>query len=313
MSLSRDGTRLLLGTANDWWRLWSLPFDATAERTQGEGGPIDVGGSFPNTPNLSRNDRWLSYRASGIGQDELRRRDLVDGSDAVLATDVGAFAASPDGRGVAYVKRMKGTFSTRILWTETGQERSLRTLLLPSDWSPDGQWIAGSTLPPDQPACLSLAPAATGAMTLRELASDPEADLWEPHFSPDGRWLAFEAAIRSPSFSPMIRIMPATGGSWRALTPPTLYAHKPRWSPDGRRLYFLVFQNGFHNVWTLRIDPASGTAVGEPTQVTSFAGFKRSFLPEISRNGFVVGRDRLIVPVVDYSATSIWMLEQVRW
>ena len=46
---------------------------------------------------------------------------------------------------------------------------------------------------------------------------------------------------------------------------------KPRWSPDGRLIYFVAGRGGFFNVWGVGfLDAAKGKPVGKPFAVTSF-------------------------------------------
>ena len=70
---------------------------------------------------------------------------------------------------------------------------------------------------------------------------------------------------------------PARGGGeervpaeWTRITEGTSGDDKPRWSPDGKTLYFISSRAGLFNVWGMRFDPAIGQPVGEPFRVTAF-------------------------------------------
>ena len=68
-------------------------------------------------------------------------------------------------------------------------------------------------------------------------------------FSSDQRWISFMAVDDARRDVSTIDVMPATGGKWVAVTDGTSYDDKPRWSPDGKVLYFLSARDGALNLW----------------------------------------------------------------
>jgi serine/threonine protein kinase/Tol biopolymer transport system component len=79
--------------------------------------------------------------------------------------------------------------------------------------------------------------------------------------SPDGEWIAFDA--ESP---PDLFVMRADGSGLRQLTDDPYRDRRPRWSPDGRWIYFFSDRGGKYGLWALRPD-GSGlhrTAVSQP-------------------------------------------------
>jgi dipeptidyl aminopeptidase/acylaminoacyl peptidase len=94
----------------------------------------------------------------------------------------------------------------------------------------------------------------------RSLLSDAAYDLYPARFSPDERWIVFEALPRSnnqPSAS-AIYVSPASGRRWIRITDGKRWDDKPHWSPDGKMIYFLSARSGFFNVWATRFDPVRG-------------------------------------------------------
>ena len=79
-----------------------------------------------------------------------------------------------------------------------------------------------------------------------------------PHWSPDGRQVAY-------TIEGQIYVVAAGGGTARAVTSAHSSASDPRWSRDGRALYFLSDRSGKYQLWKLPVD-----AYGEASQVTSF-------------------------------------------
>ena len=132
-------------------------------------------------------------------------------------------------------------------------------------WSPDSQWIAfSSNRTPDADAnrntdIFVVAPRA--GQTPRPVASDP-LPASHPVFSPDGRAIAFVAGgdAKDMWYAPgHIAVVPAAGGPATALTAALdRDVSRPRFSPDGRWIYFLLEDGG--NSHLARI-PAGGGPV----------------------------------------------------
>jgi dipeptidyl aminopeptidase/acylaminoacyl peptidase len=88
--------------------------------------------------------------------------------------------------------------------------------------------------------------------------------LGSPAMSPDGRLVAFtvtkvdEAANRRHS---EVWVVPAAGGEPLRYTSPSTESSNPRWSHDGRYLFFTSQREGGRgNTWTLRMDQPGGEA-----------------------------------------------------
>src|SRR5262249_1591932 len=82
--------------------------------------------------------------------------------------------------------------------------------------------------------------------------------LFQPHLSPNGRWIVFEAVANSPNPESTLYVVSASGGAWTRITDSKQWDDKPRWSPDGRTIYFVSRRGGFFNVWGIHFDPAVG-------------------------------------------------------
>jgi dipeptidyl aminopeptidase/acylaminoacyl peptidase len=132
-------------------------------------------------------------------------------------------------------------------------------------WSPDGKWIAFSsnrTKDPDasRDADIFVVEARAGA-TPRSLATGPGADR-RPAFSPDGSSIVYEAGGDPRDMwygSNHAAIVPLAGGAPRALTASLdRNIARPRFSPDGRFVYFLLEDGG--NRHLARVPAAGGTA-----------------------------------------------------
>jgi dipeptidyl aminopeptidase/acylaminoacyl peptidase len=130
-------------------------------------------------------------------------------------------------------------------------------------WSPDGQWIAFSsnrTAEADANRNTDIfVVAPRGGQTPKAVASDPRSSS-SPAFSPDGRTIAFVAGGNPTDmwYAPgRLAVVPAAGG-----TPTDLTAaldrdvRHPRFSPDGKSIYFLLEDGG--NSHLARVPAAGG-------------------------------------------------------
>jgi dipeptidyl aminopeptidase/acylaminoacyl peptidase len=256
----------------------------------------------------------------------LHRRSLTDGEDTVVLATSGVVGPrwSEDGTLLAFRKLSPlQPGKTRreaaiVLVSADGRNERLLTEpsaheLTPFDWSSDGNWILGTCEHGPvgrRGVCLlpvSSAPRAQEQM--RVIASDPERNLYQATFSPNQQWITFIAAPWGARVS-TVYVVDVNGGQWTPISEGTFWDDKPRWSPDGKTIYFLSNRSGFLNVWGRRFDPITGKPAGNPFQVTSIdAASTRVLSPTVSTE-LAISPDRLILPIVE-SAGSVWVLENI--
>jgi hypothetical protein len=175
------------------------------------------------------------------------------------------------------------------------------------DWSPDGKWLLtsheGIWLVP-----VAAAPHAEAAA--QRIAYDPAYSLYQPYFSPNGRWIVFEAVADSPNLESTIYVVPTSGGPWTRITDGKQWDDKPRWSPDGKTIYFVSRRDGFFNMWGIRFDPVAGKTIGKPFQVSNFEN-PRLMIPRwIPPVGLSLTQDKLVLTMAEESG-SIWVKDNV--
>ena len=327
ITVSPDGMRLMFSARSTRTRLWAYPFDALSSRILGPGEPVTSGGGSEQDAESPADGTKLVYSTLRAGRHEFWERSLSDGRERLLLSSVGWKLTRPrwshDGQQLAYFRRAtaaaasQADFAVMVL-AANGQERPLtrpgQVDLVPSDWSADGAWLLGSCrtgTPARLGACvLPVVDGVVSASALRLIASDPGKNIFESRFSPDQRWIAFIAVDRADARVSRIHVVPAAGGEWRAITDGLWYDDKPHWSRDGRMLYFLSDRSGMFNLWARRFDPDTGTSVGEPFQVTSFASPQQTISAELSRNQIAVTAAQLFLPITE-SAGEIWILDNV--
>ncbi|HEY9504045.1 MAG TPA: hypothetical protein VIR01_20565, partial [Pyrinomonadaceae bacterium] len=143
----------------------------------------------------------------------------------------------------------------------------------------------------------------------RVVTSHPEYNLFQARFSPDDRWVCFNA-VKAGNVS-TIYVVPSSGGEWTRITEDNVWSDKPHWSPDGKTIYFLSNRaTGFYNVWGIRFDPQRGKPVSEPFRVTSFDSPGKVVWSNLGSAEITLSADRLVVPITEVTG-SIWVLDGV--
>ena len=225
---------------------------------------------------VSPDGRYLSCVDWDTG--DLALHDFATGSDRRL-TNKGTWQASAefaegsvlsrDGKQVAYawfngVDRYELRVAN-LLASGLAQPRRLFDSedvywISPSDWSPDGKWIAVKLEPKDRRSH-QIGVVAVPAGTLRVLSSGPG----DSHvfFSPDGKFLAIARASAERPIPDTDVFLVAVDGSGEAKAvvnpgPDTVMG----WSPDGKMLLFASDRTGSTALWGIRV--ADGKPQGTP-------------------------------------------------
>jgi Tol biopolymer transport system component len=160
--------------------------------------------------------------------------DVRSGATAPLGTSQGNPIWSPDGRRVAHLTRAGVVIRSIEDPTETTVYKAGAGFsAFPEDWSPDGQWIVATLT--GHTYCGVLIPVNGGDPRMILPESDRLEAADEFSFSPDGRWLAFNAFIggRAEVF---VMPNPPSGRRWQVTTTGGM---QPRWGRNGG-LYYLT-------------------------------------------------------------------------
>jgi len=322
LALSPDGKRLAFTVESEQVQAWLFPFDATRGRVTGTGQAVTSPGMEAWQPTLTRDGKKLAFAATRAGKWELWEKSLVDGREApIAADDYQRYTPewSPDGTRLAYGRLKTTGTRERRLFVWSAESRDEEPLTAPSslqmyvyDWSSDGkQLLVAQQGDQTHEVWLRSAAPMPNSEPARKIISNPAYHLYQPHFSPDGRWIVFEAIRSQPTLNEStLYVTPATGGPWIRITDGKHWDDKPRWAPDGKTLYFVSSRGGFLNVWGIRFDPTKGKVVGDPFRVTFFEG-PDLMVPSVM--GFVdlsLTQDKLVLNMSKISG-SIWLLDNL--
>jgi serine/threonine protein kinase len=322
IALSRDGSRLAFTDQGGATRLWTFALDASGRHLVDQGRPITDEGDAVEESDLSRDGQMIAYamaRPDQAGVDlwtteiESRERELI-------AKNATTPRWSFDRRRLAYAA---GSGSgIRIRDMASGDERTIspKAGSMPAiltDWTPDGSSVLASWSPrASAPWALTLWPALEQAKKEpdRILFADAALDLWEGRFSPNGRWVSFVAATRDNLERSAVMIAPAGGApraEWIQIASDHEWVDKPRWSADGRTIYFLSRKStSFLNLWAVRVDPDTGRTDGSPFVLSRFDSPSLSISPRLDRMETGIGGGRAVLTLRSLTG-NIWMLDHV--
>ena len=103
--------------------------------------------------------------------------------------------------------------------------------MVPTDWSPDGQYISISA---GEPSDLWLVPV-TGDQKPVSLVRSPS-DQGHANFSPNGRFIAY-STNEDGRYEVYVETLPPSDRKWPISTNG---GYEPRWRADGREIYYLA-------------------------------------------------------------------------
>jgi eukaryotic-like serine/threonine-protein kinase len=176
-------------------------------------------------------------------------------------------------------------------------------------WSSDGRRLLSLD---DSPSRISVLDLASGQRTV--LLQHATYSLDEASFSPDDRWVSFNAVTPGRS---RIFVAPVRGAGlvpepeWLAITD-SRWDDKPRWSPDGNVLYFVSERDGFRCIWAQRLNPAAKRPLGPAFSIFHAHEARRSLMNvgwgdlQIS-----VARDKIVFNMSERSG-NIWLAKLER-
>jgi serine/threonine protein kinase/Tol biopolymer transport system component len=329
-SLSADGQRLAYTTTSERTQVFIQSLSSDGTGLTGTPTAVTEAGAEVFGSMLSSDARRLAYvtRRAGSARFEIRLAHLDTGANELVDEDAGgamAISWSPGESAILLpqIRRVEGgtTQESRLLRVAPGGRK---TVVLP--WSKfallggsaigSGEFI-GSIFhysgAPSEIGTWSFDGGATLAPA-RVLLSDPKANLWEAALEPGRRWISF---VREPIGQAQrleLMIAPAEGGppdTWIRLMKDHAWPDKPRWSADGRLLYFLSRGTGdYFNLWALPFDPVRGVPAGRAFALTSYDSPSRFVSPHATRIGMDVAKGRVALTMSSLTG-SIWMLEGI--
>jgi Tol biopolymer transport system component len=313
--------RLLFSSLTGNVNVWSLPIDANTAHVTGEMENLTKGVSYAAAPSVSADGKTLVFIAARSKTWSVRMRDLETGEERTLASADASTTAdamwlrpriSPDGGTVAYVDHHDQMY---IVNTQTGiTEKVCDGCGPPTDVSPGGQQVLFEPLGPPEDVMIVDVPSKRKTAMVPSQAADHI--LYQGRFSPDGRWIAFHAALDN-SLNKKVFISPIHDGrgaaekEWIPVTDGLQVDVIPAWSPDGNMLYFFSERDGFRCIWAQHLEPDTKRPAGSTIPVKHFHNPRQSVkrLDRWDLTGLSAVREKLVFAMSELTG-NIWMEER---
>ncbi len=272
-------------------QLWVAPTEG------GEARQLTFANEASSTPVWSPDGSTIGFLRKKDGK--VRIHLLSTGGGEARPLDTGAlepraFAFAPDGKSIAFTAAVPlGDAEKKARWASGGVVRwdrewpatALHTVAIAGgapkavttssvnvvafDWAPDGKRFAALLSASSDPYEVSarvrpaiVAPGAGGEPSITWLEEEPRS-FGEIHWSPDGRYVAYDAAVGTLSLLNQLVVREVGGsGRWNAASrlDPTLQGFS--WSGDGGSLLALVADRTASRIYRVARDGSSAKDVG---------------------------------------------------
>jgi len=262
-------------------------FDRSGTKVGTVGEPDDTGLAIPE---LSRDGRHVAVERRVGGNRDVWLIDAARGAFSrftLEATDESSPVWSADGKWIIYAAMRRGTFDLyRKPSTGVGREEPLLEspyVKVPLDVSPDGRTLLYRVTEPGTAHDLWAVPL-DGDRKPFPVVETPFVEN-EGQFSPDGRWIAFRSN-ESGQFE--VYVQPFPGPGQRLLV--SRGGAQPRWSPDGRELFYVALDGRLMAVPLTRDPDGNILEAGAPA-VLFAANIPDGAIQGIFKQQYVVSRD----------------------
>ena len=304
------GGQMVFSSVSGNLDVWSLPINANRAEKTGDLQQLTSNAVAHAYPAISPDGTKLAYSLQRGGSREIWVRDLKSAQENAISASIGpSFNPnfSPDGNELLYRAAERQTSVGYAVSLSAGGSKAICEDCSDYGWSSDKTKLVlvGTT-----PVRISILDLATRRRT--GLLNHPVYLLWNARFSPDDRWVSFNATaqgrsqvfvapVRETAIIPEREWIPIAESGWD---------DKPRWSPDGSTLYFVSERDGFRCVWAQRLDSRKHP-VGEAIPVFHAHESRRS-LSNVGPGdlGISVARDKIVFNMSERTG-NLWMTRLV--
>ena len=303
------GGRLLFAEMSTLTSLWILPLDPMRGTSSAEPRQIIGDQRVKTQPSISRDGSKLAYGAYvNYGSSQLHLREMASGRETSFVST-----------GTSSLLFPQLSIDGSLLAYRDVVDNKLRSFLVAGDSAASRQICEGCAVRgffSDQKAALAqygneLFRQDLSSGTRTPLLTLGSGRIRDASLSPDDRWIAVltdRPATGNAILIVPVRLVPVPEQEWIPAVSDPAFLDSPRWSADGRVLYFLSEREGHSCIWAQRLDPAGRKPVGEAFAVrhehhaSSLLNLPRGYGP------ISVARDALVYMLGEQTG-NIWMTE----
>ncbi len=313
-SVARDG-RMVFSAINFYMNVWGLNANTDQGTASGEPQKLTEDLTAKFRPVISRNGSKLAFVSFGgvhSSRTEIRVRDMASRREKVVLsretpglTRLSAYPVlSADGSVLAYNRILEGYGSYIVGEGEdSASAREICANCLIWDFFADGS----SALIESLPGLVVRQNLSTGSRT--PLLEHSASQLSSASLSYDDRWLAF--ALGKPDGKIAIYVAPVRNQlvpekDWTLIYQDEHYLAYPKWSPNGKLLYYLSAKDGKCAIWAQRLDPVTRKPFGAASMVFRPSGTSQDLNAPRGNGTLGIAPDRLIFYMSEGSG-SIYM------
>jgi serine/threonine protein kinase/dipeptidyl aminopeptidase/acylaminoacyl peptidase len=302
---------IVFASMSEAWDIWALPSEAGSVTPAGPLRRLTEDAALHSYPAVSSDGKLIAFSSNRSGNRDIWLKELSGERKEIQITKTPTPemypSFSPDGSKLIYraIEARKANYYIQPLAGGLVR-RVCEGCLEAAGWSNDGKRIL----------CVRSAKARVGLLDLisgehTDVTDSATYALWNPRFSPDERWISFNATSvgRSRIFVAPYRPKRMIAESqWTSITNED-WADYPRWSPNGNNLYYLSDRDGFRCIWAQQLDSISKSPMGEPTAVFH-SHQSRSAICNVSVGNLElsIARDKVVFGMGDLTA-NIWMVQ----
>jgi WD40 repeat protein len=268
VTVAEDGS-IAFGRLSGALHVWRI--DNAATRLESSPAKVTGEAAVDISPNVSHNGHWLVFGRGSRSHREVWLKDLQSGRENVSV--ISSFdKASPliDDSGTEIVYEQREPEASTI-WI--ARDQSLNKVCAacgnPTAWFGDGEAFFYSG---NRPSKIMIMDLGTGAST--SALDGHSGSVGNADWSPASQYLLFTASpdgSRKQTFA--VRFPRAIGqpvGDWIPVTSELEWSDRPRWSGDGKTIFYLSNRDGFYCIWAQHFDLVLGKATGSPFAVAHY-------------------------------------------
>lgn len=308
-AMSRDG-QLVFASSTQRYDVWGLPLDAN--RGKALGPPYRITNSTAPTeyPSISADGRKVFYASPRNGTSQVWMKDLVKGEESVIAP--GPNASIPawirGGRGIAFTQKSAGRSDEYLL--DLGTSLSRKVFEGGFFWDLNqASTVAVARQADSNPNDILAVDLATGKPSVI-LRAPRGVSLTQAHYSPNDEWIVF-VADRGPGNSQIYVARPNGWNAipqveWMAVTDGRHKVDKPRFSPDGKLIYFTQDRDARRSIRAVPFNPRLGQPAGDDFPVFDSDQPHLSLFGVAARSLTIgIAGDKLVMLMAD-NASNLW-------